>query len=78
MTVKSLVTKMTTKQQNLPVENNILTIARCCHLKGQNKGKDHILFQTLSQLEHSQITAMLKENLARRVKTKKKGCTGQR
>ena len=48
MMVKSLVTKMTTKQQNLPVENNILTIARCCHLKGQNKGKDHILFQTLS------------------------------
>ena len=45
--VKSLVTKMTTKQQNLSVENNILT--RCCHLKGQNNlGKDHILFQTLS------------------------------
>ena len=40
--VKSLVAKMTTKQQNLPVENNILT--RCCHLKGQTKGKDHILF----------------------------------
>ena len=74
MMVKSLVPKMTTKQQNLPVENNILT--RCCHLKGKSKGKDNILFQTLSLLEHSQITAMLKEKSARTVKTQKKGCTG--
>ena len=56
MMVKSLVTKMTTKQQNLPVENNILTIARCCHLKGQNKA-GLLIFRAVADPRNSGISA---------------------
>ena len=33
---------MTTEQQNLPVENYILT--RCCQQKGQKKGNEHMSY----------------------------------